>query len=40
MSEIVVKNAVQREPGYLYFIDKVGNISRAKMVHKGRTKKK
>jgi hypothetical protein len=30
MSEIVVKNAVKREPGYLYFIDKDGNICRAK----------
>lgn len=28
---IVVKNAVKREKGYLYFIDKDGNIRRTKM---------
>ena len=33
MGNIVVKNAVVREPGYLYYIDKEGNICRSKMVH-------
>ena len=38
MSELVVENAVVREKGYLYFIDKFGNICRAKMNRKGRPK--
>jgi len=36
MAEIVIKDAVKREVGYLYFIDKQGNICRAKL---GRKKK-
>ena len=36
MSEIVLANAVQREKGYLYYLDKEGNVCRAKM---GRAKK-
>jgi len=39
MSEIVLRNAVKRESGWLYFVDKDGNVARAKMQHKGRTKK-
>lgn len=39
MSEIVLKNAVIREKGYLYFIDKIGNICRAKMGAKKSKKK-
>jgi len=31
---IVVKKAVKREKGYLYFIDKEGNIRRTKMKKK------
>jgi hypothetical protein len=37
VKEIVVKNAVKREKGYLYFVDAVGNIVRSKM---GRGKSK
>lgn len=40
MSEIVLKDAVKREQGYLYFVDATGNVCRAKMTHHGRTKKK
>lgn len=39
MAQIVVKNAVKRETGYLYFIDAQGNICRAKMT-RGKKKKK
>lgn len=39
MSEILIKNAVVREKGYLYFVDGKGNICRAKMA-RGRKKAK
>lgn len=38
MSEIIVKNAVVREKGFLYFIDGKGNVCKAKMAH-GKKKK-
>ena len=38
MAEILVKNAVTRESGYLYFIDGKGNVCRAQMA-RGRKKK-
>ena len=38
MAETLVKCGVKREPGYLYFIDKKGNVARAKMA-RGRKKK-
>ena len=31
MGKIIVKNAVKREPGYLYYIDGSGNICQAEM---------
>lgn len=31
MAEVLVKCGVKRAPGYLYFIDKKGNVARAKM---------
>lgn len=40
MSEIVVEKAVVREKGYLYFIDKDGNICRSKMGRKKKEKSK
>ena len=40
MAEIVVKTGVKKQKGYLYFIDKSGHISRAKMSRAGRTKGK
>ena len=39
MGKIIVKNAVERKPGHLYYIDGEGNICEAVMVH-GRKKKK
>jgi hypothetical protein len=36
---IVVKNAIKREAGYLYYIDGQGNICRVEMKHKGKKKK-
>jgi hypothetical protein len=40
MSEIVLKNAVKREAGYLYYIDKDGNVCRSEMGRKKKEKKK
>jgi hypothetical protein len=37
MAEVLVKCGVKRAPGYLYFIDKKGNVARAKMA-RGRKK--
>ncbi|MBT9132871.1 MAG: hypothetical protein DDT31_00382 [Syntrophomonadaceae bacterium] len=39
MAEKVTKVGVKREEGYLYYVDKAGDISRAKMA-RGRRKKK
>lgn len=39
MGKIIVKNAVERQPGYLYYIDGKGNLCEAKMC-RGRKKKK
>ena len=39
MAEKVLKCGIKKESGYLYFIDKKGDISRAKMA-RGRKKKK
>jgi len=36
MAEKVAKAGVKREDGYLYFIDKAGDISRAKMARGGK----
>jgi len=33
MGEIIVENAVEREKGYLYYVDAEGNICRARMKH-------
>lgn len=38
MAEKVMKCGIKKEKGYLYFIDKKGDISRAKMA-RGRKKK-
>jgi len=38
MKEILVRNVIVREKGYLYFIDVDGNVCRAKM-ERGRKKK-
>lgn len=39
MGEIIVKNAVERKPGYLYYIDGEGNLVETKMARGGRKKK-
>ena len=39
MAEKVLKCGIKKESGYLYFIDKKGDISRAKMA-RGRKRRK
>ena len=36
MAEKVVKLGIKRQKGYLYFIDKQGDVSKAKMKRGGR----
>jgi len=38
MGEIVLKKAVERKPGFLYYVDGKGNVCEAKMA-RGRKKK-
>jgi hypothetical protein len=40
MGKIIVKNAVNRKPGFLYYVDGSGNVCEAKMARKGRKKAK
>ncbi len=40
MAEMVAKTGVKKQAGYLYFVDKRGNVSRAKMSRAGRKKGK
>lgn len=40
MAEKVCKCGVKKEPGYLYFVDKQGDVSRAKMARAGAKKAK
>ena len=40
MAELVAKAGVKKQAGYLYFVDKKGNIARAKMSRGGRKKGK
>ena len=39
MGEIILENAVEREKGFLYYVDGIGNVCRAKMNRKGGKKK-
>ncbi len=39
MGKVIIKNAVERKPGYLYYIDGKGNVCEAKMARGGRKKK-
>ncbi|MBW2993777.1 hypothetical protein KY317_04345 [Candidatus Woesearchaeota archaeon] len=39
MGKVIAKTGIKREKGYLYFVDKKGNVSRAKMA-RGRKKGK
>ncbi len=40
MAEKVAKVGVRKESGYLYFVDKQGDISRARMARGGQRKAK
>lgn len=40
MGEIIMKNAVKREPGCMYYVDGKGNLCMAKMARPGSKKKK
>ena len=34
MGEIIIEKAIEREKGYLYYIDGEGNVCRAKMARR------
>jgi len=40
MGKIIVKKAVERKPGHLYYVDGVGNVCEDVMARGGRKKKK
>ncbi len=40
MGKVVVKNAVKRKPGHLYYVDGQGNVCEAVMARGGKRKKK
>jgi hypothetical protein len=40
MGTIIKRNVVKREKGYLYYIDKDGNVARSKMSRGKKAKKK
>lgn len=40
MGKVLVKNAIKRKKGYLYYVDGKGNVCEAKMARGGRKKKK
>jgi hypothetical protein len=40
MGKIIVKNAVTRKPGHLYYVDGKGNVCEAVMARGGKKKKK
>ena len=40
MGEILIKDAVKREVGYLYYVDGKGNVCRAKMSRGRKSKSK
>lgn len=40
MAEVVSKTEVKKEKGFLYFVDKQGDVSRAKMARAGQKKGK
>lgn len=40
MAEVVQKTEVKKEKGFLYFVDKQGDVSRAKMARAGQKKGK
>ncbi len=40
MPQKIAKVGIKKEPGFLYFVDKDGDISRAKMARGGQKRKK
>ena len=40
MGKVIVKNAIKRKPGHLYYVDGKGNVCEAKMARGGKRKKK
>ena len=40
MGKIILKNVVERRPGFLYYIDREGNVCEAKIARGGKHKKK
>jgi hypothetical protein len=39
MGKIIIEKAVQRKPGFLYYVDGEGNVCEAEMKREGRPKK-
>ena len=40
MGKVILKGAIDRRPGYLYYVDGKGNVCEAMMAKGGRKKKK
>lgn len=40
MGKVIIKGAVKRQKGYLYYVDGKGNVCEAKMARGGRKKKR
>lgn len=40
MGKIILEKAVERKPGYLYYVDGEGNVMEAEMSRGGKKKKK
>ena len=40
MGKIIIKNAVQRKPGYFYYVDGEGSVCEAIMKRGGKKKKR
>ncbi len=40
MGRIIIKGAVKREKGYMYYVDGAGNVCEAKMARGGKKRKK
>jgi len=40
MGKVIIKNAVKRKQGYLYYVDGKGNVCEAKMARGGRKRKR
>jgi len=40
MGSVIAKNVVKRKSGYLYYVDRKGNVCEAKMARGGKKKKR